>query len=180
MLTKIKTKIRNSRLERAKILNAPSAFDNALLSWIAPEVVRHQRGAAWKTIAILIFVLGSIFAFLYDSWTFGLAILACGTVYYLEHLEHPKEVEVKISEMGIKVGSRKYSYGKIKSFWIVYEPPYVATLNIRVIGHYPGIVNIQLDGQDPSEVREILISRIPELSGQSEALSDIFIRIFKI
>ncbi len=180
MLQKIKTKIRDSRLERANILSAPSAFDNVLIGWIAPEVVRHQRGAAWKTIAILIFLMGTISAFLYDSWTFGMAIFACGAVYYIEHLEHPKDVEIKISDIGVKMGSKKYAYSKIKSFWIIYDPPYVATLNMRVMGHYPGIVTIQLHGQDPAELREFLISRIPELPGQNEALSDIFIRIFKI
>lgn len=180
MLQKIKTKIRDSRLNRAEILNAPSAFDDAVISWIAPEVVRHERGVLWKTVAGLTFLVGSIVAFLYDAWTFGLAIFACGVVYYIEHLEHPKDVEVKLSEIGVKYGSRKYSYNKIKSFWIIYEPPFVATLNLRVIGHYPGIVTIQLHGQDPAAVREYLISKVPELPGQSESLSDIFIRIFKI
>lgn len=180
MINKIKTKIKNARVARAQILNAPSAFDDVAITWIAPEVVRHERGTVWKTIAALLVVLGAIAAFMYSSWSFGLAILACAVAYFLEHLEHPKYVDVKISEIGIKAGTRAYPYSKIKSFWIIYEPPYVSTLNLRVVGQYPGNITIQLDGQDPAAVREYLMSKIPELPGQSESLSDIFIRIFKI
>jgi len=109
-----------------------------------------------------------------------LAIIVFTAVYSLIHLEHPRNVQVKISEIGVKVGLKKYSYGKIKAFWIIYEPPFVQTLNLRVEGDFIGEITIQLAGQDPAQVREYLISKIPEMEGKSESFSDILVRLFKI
>ena len=37
----------------------------------------------------------------------------------------------------------------------------------------------RLDGQSPSPVREFLFSKIPELEGQTEKISDIIFRLFR-
>ena len=160
--------------------NKPTAYDDAVLSWVAPETIKHERGVLWKVIMTITVLASVIGGFCYDSATFSIAIMAFVVAYYFAHLEHPKDVEVKISKIGIKVGARKYSYSRIKAFWIIYEPPYTKTLNIRVAEELITDITIQLDGQNPSQVREFLIEKIPELEGQREKLSDIFLRILKI
>lgn len=191
MLKKLKTKYSAHKLQRAQkkesrqqlrnaILNAPSAFDEAVISWEAPEYVVHQKGPKWKITMLLLVAVVAGLSLYYDSWTFALAIVVFAAVYSLVHLEHPRDVQVKISEIGIKVGFRKYSFGKIKAFWIIYEPPFVQTLNLRVEGDFIGEITIQLAGQDPAKVREYLISKIPEMEGKSESFSDILVRLFKI
>lgn len=180
MIKKFRQRREERKRKRYILENQPSAFDDAVLSWVAPETIRHQRGPVWKVVMGLI-VLGLVVWGLFtDAWTFSLAIAVFSVVYYLAELEHPKVVEVKISDIGIKVGGRKYSYSHIKSFWIIYEPPYVRTLNIRVSGKSVSDITIQLDGQNPAAVREFLMGKIPELEGQTEKLSDIFLRLFKI
>lgn len=191
MLHKIKTKYQQHKLKRAQkreekrrnrelIHSLPSAFDEAVISWIAPEAIRHERGTLWKIVMSLV-VIGTItFGILYNSWTFSLAIAAFVFAYYIVNLEHPKHLEVKISDIGIKIGNRKYPFSRIKAFWTIYEPPYTATLNIRTTGEITSDITIQLHGQSPSEIRRFLLDKIPELEGQSEKLSDIFLRLFKI
>lgn len=191
MLAKIKAKYQEHRLRKAQkreerkrhidlIKNSPSAYDEALIYWVAPETVIHVRGPLWKTV-MGILVIAVVAWGIYDgSWTFSLVIGTFAIAHYLIHLEHPKATEIKISDIGIKVGTRKYSYSQIKAFWIIYEPPYVQTLNIRVQGKVNDDITIQLWHQSPSTVREFLMGKIPELEGQSEKLSDIFLRLFKI
>lgn len=191
MLKKIKEKYHAHKLNRAQkkearqqwihqIRNAHSAFDEAAITWEAPEYVVHERGLLWKIIMITLVVVTAALSLYYDSWTFALVITIFALVYTLVHLKHPRNVQVKLSEIGIKVGFRKYSYSKIKAFWLIYEPPFVQTLNLKVQGDFVGEITIQLSDQDPSAVREYLISRIPEMEGKSESLSDIFVRLFKI
>ncbi len=192
MFTKIKTKIKTLKSnfiqkrkekneKRYLLLNKPSEYDNAVLSWVAPETIKHEkRGILWKILIFLLVLSAILWGFYNNAWTFSVAIITFVIVYYLVNLEHPKDVEVKISEIGIKVGARKYSFNKIKAFWIIYEPPYVNTLNIRVFGEMSSDITIQLGAQNPAPVREFLIGKIPELEGQSEKLSDIFFRILKI
>lgn len=187
MLKKIKEKIKNQHIKRAQkrearfsaLHSAYTAFDDAVLLWIAPEMIKHERGLTWKIIASILVALACAWGVVYGSWTFSVALLAAILVYYLVHLEHPKNVEIKISEIGIKVGTRKYPYSRIKAFWIIYEP-YVKTLNLRISGEMISDITIQLGNQGPAEVRNFLLEKIPELEGQSEKISDIFFRLFKI
>ncbi|MCX6734390.1 MAG: hypothetical protein NTZ25_00595 [Candidatus Peregrinibacteria bacterium] len=191
MLHKIKTKYQQHRLKRAQkredrkrqldqIRSTPSDYDHAHISWVASEAVIHERGPVWKVIMSIVVFLSIIGGIYYGAWTFSLAIAAFATVYAMVHLQHPKAIEIKISEIGIKVGYRKYAYSQIRAFWILYDLPYVATLNIRVSGQIVDDITIQLGNQSPAEVREFLMTKIPELEGQSEKLSDIILRLFKI
>lgn len=163
-----------------EIKNKPTAFDEAILSWVAPETIKHQRGKVWKVVMGALAAGFAVGGIVYGAWTFSLAIIAFVIVHYLVNLENPKDVEVKISDVGIKVGGRKYSYGIIKAFWIVYDPPLVKTLNIRVKNRMNCDITIQLDGQTPGPVRKVLLEKIPELEGQEEKLSDVILRVLKI
>jgi hypothetical protein len=188
---KVKSKIQTHRLKRAQrkeekrqkhylLHNHPTAFDHAILSWVAPETIKHERGTIWKIGMSIIVIALVIYAIRTGAWTFALAIVTAAVTYWLVHLEHPKEVEIVISDIGIKVGTRKYSFGKIRAFWLIYHPPYVSTLNIKVSDEIVGEITIELGSQNPSHVREVLIEKIPELEGKSESFSDILIRLLKI
>ncbi|MBP9838243.1 MAG: hypothetical protein KBC84_05975 [Proteobacteria bacterium] len=191
MLHKIKTKYQQHRLKRAQkrevrkrqidqIRNTLSAYDDAQIYWNASEAVIHERGPTWKVIMGIIILASIIGGIYFDAWTFSLAVAALTIAYTVVHLQRPKAIDIKISDIGIKVGYRKYAYSQIRSFWLLYDPPYVATLNIRVNGQVIDDITIQLGNQSPAEVREFLMTKIPELEGQSEKLSDILLRLFKI
>jgi len=121
-----------------------------------------------------------IMGFFQGQWSFSLVMVTFAITYYIMHRDHPKDVEIKISEIGIKVGKRKYPYSKIKSFWIFYDPPYISTLNIRYNDHVIVDIAIQLEGQNPADVREFLLGKIPEKVGHLEAFTDVLARLFKL
>lgn len=181
IIQKIKDKKAKNRLKRRP--EAPkkdTPYDKAHLSWISPEMIHHKRGKVWKWVVGSIFVATVIGAFLLGAWSFSLALIAFAVSYFLVHLEPPKNLEVKISDLGIKVGDRQYPYSKIQTFWVLYEPGQVKTLNIKVTDRLIKDIVIQLGEQDPAEVREFLLTKIPELEGQTEKISDLFLRLFKI
>jgi hypothetical protein len=163
-----------------EVQHHPSSFDHGMISWEAPEYIMYEKGTAWRTTAVLITVVAAVLGVYYGAWTFSLAIVTFAIVYYLLQLEHPHDVEIKISNIGIKVGQRKYSFGKIKNFWIIYEPPHTKTLNIKVTGEFVPEITIQLGDQDPAVIREFLIKKIPELEGKTESTIDTIIRAFRI
>ncbi len=184
MISKIKNHFKKRAIKKAQIKeylrSIPSAYDNKIISWVAPEHVRYQRGTLWKVI-IGIFLITSIgLGIYYNAWTFSLAVSVFVIAYYLIHRDHPNDVEISISDIGIKVGHRKYPFSRIKSFWLMYEPPHIRTLNIKVHGELAVDISIQLNHQDPSKIREFLIEKIPEKEGHQESFSDIFARLLKI
>lgn len=165
---------------RVHLRNMPSSFDNGQISWIAPERIQHNRGKLWMSFMVVSVVAAAVWGIFYNAWTFSIAIVAFAVVYALTHMDHPEEVEVTLSDIGIKVGGRKYAFSKIKAFWVIYEPPFTKTLNIRVDGDLALDIDIQLNEQDPAAVREFLISKIPELEGKQQSVIKMFLRLFKI
>ncbi len=184
MIKKLKEKFKQRKIriakEREYLENLPSAFDNTAISWTAPEHIRHNRGKIWKVIVASLLIAAIVTGVVHQAWTFSLAIMVFAIVYYLVNREPTKDVEVSISDIGIKVGRRKYPFTRINSFWLVYEPPYTKSLHIRVDKDLVVDVSIQLCRQDPSEVREFLMEKIPEREGHNQSLTELFSRLLKI
>lgn len=177
MLKKIKTKIQK---KKQKSIQNYQAYNNEILSWFAPEYIHYEKGKIWKISAIVITLLAAFLAYRYSSWTFSLVILTLSAVYLFIHKENPKMVKVIVSEVGIKVGQRHYPFNKINGYWLVYHPPYIKKLNIRIKDHILVDIPILLHQQDPAKIQSILNSKIPEIKGQKEPLSESLLRLIKI
>ena len=158
----------------------PTAFDDAVMSWIAPEFIRHQRGLLWKIVMPILLFAAIFFGFYYGTWTFSIAIATFAIVYYLLHRQGPKDVEVRLSEVGVKVGGRHYPFSKIKAFWIIYEPLVSKTMYIRVSEDLSLDIPVQLEDQHPALVREFMISKVPEIEGQKVGMGELISRIIKL
>ena len=181
MIKKFKKIKENRKTKKEFIQNIPSAYDKAKISWVAPEYMRYERGIVWKVGAVLSLIVAVGLGIFLDAWTFSVAITAFAVAYYVIHLtEEPKDQEVVLSKIGVKVGNRKYPFSQIKAFWIIYEPPFTKMLFIRLNEGLLRDIEIQMSGIEPSEIREFLIEKIPELEGQKEPLGDILLKIFKI
>ncbi|MBU1152181.1 hypothetical protein KJ632_05150 [Patescibacteria group bacterium] len=157
-----------------------TAFDKAQIYWTSYEHIPHQRGVIWKICAALVVLGGISLSLYYGVWTLAMLIGVASVVYFLYQLEEPRQIDVKISDIGIKVGNRKYSFARIKAFWLHYEPPYTSTLNIRVQGDFLRDISIFMPIDDPALIRSFLIKKVPELEGQKESLTDILLRLLKI
>jgi len=170
------TKTKKTKKQK-KTLNR---HDRVVIAWQAPEYIQHHRGKRWYIAALIIVILIAAVSIITDNLTLALAILAfAGVYYYLQTHHPPKNIEIRLTEMGIYVGDRFFPYSNIKSFWIIYHDG-VKTLNLRITRHYHSDIIIQFDGQDPVAVRQYLVGQIPEWEGKEESLSDIFIRLLKL
>lgn len=168
-----KTKIKNP-------VPPATAFDNALFSWSAPEYVHHEKGFLWKIIVPGLWLILVIYALFSAAWTFAVSLLIFAGVYWLIYHEKPEHIPVKISRVGIKIGSHEIPFNHIRAFWILYQPPFLKQLQIRTILRFTPDILISLQDQDPAEIREYLASQIQEWEGRDETISEIFIRVLKL
>ena len=155
-------------------------YNKLLLHWQAPEFITHQKGSTWYLIAGIVTLLLIIYAIYTDSATMAIVFIMFAGVYYMMHNQEPKTIDIKITELGIFVGKNFYPYNMINSFWIIYNPPYIHTLNLRLSDKTSSRVVIQLDVQNPVDVRKALAKEIPEVEGASESISDILIRLLRL
>jgi len=159
----------------------PGADHNKLLlEWKAPEFVRQAKSRNWYLIAGILTLCLVAYALYTGSATMAIVFIVLAGVYILTHNQEPKIISVKVTQMGIYVGSAYYPYSMIQTFWIVYHPPVIRTLNLKVSGMSASKVTIQLDEQSPVDVKALIVKEVPELKGQQETASEILIRLMRL
>ncbi len=156
-------------------------YDKAVFTWIAPEYIQHPKGKGWYMAAAVVVAVFVVGAALTNDLTMALAFIVLASVYLYIHSHHPpKDIKVTISRMGVKVGNMVFPFSSIQAFWIIYNPPHVTTLNLRVKEHFFSDIIIQLNHEDPVPVREYLCGQIPEWEGKNERFSDTVLRLLKL
>lgn len=151
-----------------------------LLFWKAPEFINHERSFKWFLGAGTLVLMLIVYAIISGSATMAIAFVVLAGVYYITHNQEPKIVDIHVTDLGIYVDETFYPYNQINSFWIVYHPPVVQTLNLRLSGKAGQKVVIQLDRQNPAELKNVLSEYIPEIEGQGESTIDSFIRLLRL
>jgi len=157
----------------------PIAHNRIVLAWTAPEYLHQHKPLAWYIGAALTVLLLITWGYFSNNWTMVLAIVVFAAVYtYLHHYHPPKNIPIEISEMGIRVGHIFHPYSHIQAFWIHYQYG-LKTLNLRVHKQVFSDVVIQLEHQDPVEIRHYLVSQIPEWEGKTERVGEMVLRLLK-
>lgn len=155
-------------------------FNKALVTWRAPEYTRHEKSWLWFVIAALILAALVVYGLETDGWTFSVALIVFAGTYYLFYRHEPPMVEIKISKFGVKIGHHIFPYGNLKNFWIVYEPPLVKKLYLRMSSKFQPDVFVDLRDADPAAIRKVLKEHLKEKDTPHEPFSDILVRLFRL
>lgn len=153
-----------------------------LASWDFPEFYKPERSFAWYVIAVLLGAGLLIWAFTDQNYLFALIIIILAAIITLRIRREPKIIKAAIYEDGISVGSNTfYEWKDIRNFWIAYDPPEVKNLYIEFVAGLRPSITINLEDQNPLNVREILLNYLPEdTERENETFSDGFTRLLKL
>lgn len=142
------------------------------ITWTAPEFVHYPKSLTWFVIiAIVGLVLVGYFLFQRDYLTATLFILLLAIVFYFGKAK-PKHIKIQLDSQGLKLGDTRVPYSQIKKFWIVYDPPTVKILNFETQAYLNRFITLQLENENPVEVRHYLLEYLPEDLEKGEQLSD--------
>jgi hypothetical protein len=156
-------------------------FNKAAYSWIAPEYLQHPKSVRWWVTAAIVWLIAIVIEAITGNWTMLLATAVFGLVYWFTHEMHPpRQTKVNLTDLGIKIGHRKFSYSQIEFFWIIYNPPEVKRLYLRLKERFLPDLVIELQDQDPQLIREFLEQHLPEVTGVKEHFTDVILRAFKL
>lgn len=156
-------------------------FGQKILSWQAYIRPHYQRSFRWYVV-VGVFVLTLVaYAIFTQAFTMAAVFIVLAGVYFLLHRNDPEVVTISLTTLGIQVAEKFYPYAEMKSFYIIHEPPYISELHFFLLGKIVNEVSLQIEGVDPSDIREVLFHRgIGEIAGKKESLSHILLRIFGI
>ena len=173
------------KAERAEAIKQakrdPTRFDHApVFIWSSPLRRKQHKGWIWISVMSLVVSALLFYGSSTGNWIFVIAIIVAVIAYTADHLESTPQITNKISEFGIKVGKEGIPYSNIKAFWIIYNPPYVSTLQIRTFNKTMPDISIDLDTQDPAKIREYLTRHVVEWEGKEESFMNLSTRLLKL
>ncbi len=156
-------------------------YGKLLLSWEFPEFEQHQKTKSWYIWALIISGVLLIWAIATANFLFALIIIMVAAIVAISTVKKPAPMDFKIFEDGIFIGEKYYDYKKLKSFWLVYNPPEVKKLYLEFKTSIRPEISIPLKDTNPLKVRKILLEYLDEdLTKEDESTSDQIQRLLKL
>ncbi|MDD5606043.1 MAG: hypothetical protein PHR51_01820 [Patescibacteria group bacterium] len=150
-----------------------------LFSWQAGEFRAATRGVWWHVTVWALAILAVVYSVYIQSWFFiGVVVMIVVALYVLGRAE-PRVFTHSITDSGILVGERFYSYDSLKSFWIVNDKIAGVTLNVMTAKRFDLLLTLQIQESDVEKVRQILSKFLPEDAGRGEDTIDKIGRFLK-
>jgi len=153
--------------------------DKNKLVWIADEFKAHQRDVGWYA---GLFLFGAILIawglYTQNVITTILFVIMVFVIYILSHHE-PSKVMVGISDRGITINHVFYPYANLKFFWIQ-NREHGQVLTVETKSFLNRHLSIELEDENPNEVRLLLMPHIEEVKDYEENFIDFLIRNLKI
>jgi hypothetical protein len=141
--------------------------EKTYLSWEASEFPHYPKNFAWYLTAGIIVLLVLGFEVLQGDW-FGAISLAVIAIFIIIFAMHkPGRVLVSLTSEGVRIENSFIPYAQMKYFWVVSNDNH-KTLNIETTAYINRTILVELDSQDPEEVREIMLREVPEHSSTEE------------
>ena len=149
------------------------------ISWQAPEFKHYKKNAGWYVtlISITILIIGFFVIIQKDYFAaITIAILAVMIIYFSR--QKPQIIEIHLTNKDVHQGNLHIPYKQIKHFWIVNKEPH-KTLNFETSAYMNRLMVVELDEQDPDEIREFLLDFLPEHEDTEPTMTQRVIHWFK-
>jgi hypothetical protein len=152
--------------------------DTIVISWEAPEFVYTKNTPDWFWGIGILTIAGSIASFLLHNALFGILILIGGVLLMIFSRKKPENLQVDLSEIGIRIGDEFLPYEKINAFSIHVDKHehYKIFLRTKKEGNVDTIAPIAND-IDPGQVREFLLNYIQEEELQENIFQQLMERL---
>jgi len=153
--------------------------DSILISWQAPEFIRHEKSRSWFIVLGILSALLIIVTYLMKNYLFILIIVLAAFLIFVQAKKYPRKIKFEITNDGITIDQEKYSFSDFKSFWIFEEEePQMQFLSLLTKKLTQPHLTIPLGDKKPEEIKTVLLKFIPEKKHE-ETLSDILAKKIK-
>jgi hypothetical protein len=155
-----------------KINDIPSV-GTILHQWTLNEYEQHDRTPFWYVFMLSIGLLLVVFGLFTGNFLFALIIILFAIVLFFQSQQSAIEVLFTITDLGVVISNRFYSYSEIGEFFIIYQPPQVKTLYLNTASIWVPKLRIPLYDQNPVEIRHTLQAYLIEnIEKEDEPISD--------
>ncbi len=131
------------------------------MHWVAMEHDHNLRSVDWFWGVGLLALLFCAVAFYFHNYVFGIFILVSAFVLIVMYSTPVKEINIEISQSGIKIGNKNYEFRELKGFSVKENPKEILLVETRK--YFMPIITIPLPEHGANTVRANLSIILPEL-----------------
>lgn len=143
------------------------------MEWYAYEYQKHERHPAWFLFLAIISGALIVYSIIVGNYLFAIIIVMLAIIINMYARREPEKLHLAITRHGFKVNDNLYTYeDDLSSFWILYRPPHLKTLNFSRKHAILPSLSFQLDDQNPLKIRELLLDHLPEDAMREEHFAD--------
>ncbi len=133
-----------------------------LISWEIPSFHKHEKPKVWYVYFFILTTLCLIYSYFNKNPLFALVIILSAILYLANEKNEPKKIIFAISEDGIVIENKFIPYKKLKTFYILYQPPLIKNLYFQPKNPIAQVITIPLEAENPVEIRKILLQYLSE------------------
>jgi len=153
----------------------PEDIGEVHVEWSFPEYIKQSRSVLWYVSVAVVLALLVVYAIFTQNYLFAVILGLVVFTFVLQMIKTPRQVPVTISQDGIIIGNKFYSYRSFQSFWFIYEPPEFKYLYLGFVSGIKRNVPIPLGDVNPLIVREYLQNYITEdYTKENPEMDDLF------
>ncbi|MEK9158030.1 MAG: hypothetical protein AAB638_02505 [Patescibacteria group bacterium] len=141
------------------------------ISWMT-YLSRPPRKNVALTIASMLAAAGCLVAYFNHDFLFMIVLFLAALIIILNTFRIHRPHHIRVHATGISVGDENHHFADMKSFWINYEP-HVKEVSIHLKKAYMPMIKIPLEDTNPLEIRQAMISYVPEKEHEQSLLDDI-------
>ena len=146
---------------------------NPQISWEAPSFYYNpQKRYLSLVMAALIVGATALIIFKRDTLT-SIFLMLASVVLLLYSKQKPTVSKIIVGQTGVLVDDIMYHYKDLKSFWIEYNPGGPKELSLESAKWYMPYVKVLLSGQNPVEVRSLIVNFLPEKEHENSLVDHI-------
>jgi len=131
------------------------------ISWRAPEYKDEKKSADWYWAVGIVAVAGAAAAVFLGNVLFAILLVVGALSLMLFAARPPELLDVSIEENAIVIGSFRYPFATLESFWINehFNPPKLLITSKRTFA--PHII-LAIHDVPADEIRSRLVEKLPE------------------
>ena len=160
-----------------QIITEETIIGEPIVEWTSPEYEKEDRSKRWYVVMGIALGLVVVYALWQGNYFLPPIVMLFAIVLYLQTNQEPPIVLFGITDNGVYVGNRFYLYSELENFFIIYDPPRVATLYIQTKSSLRPMLRFPILAElDPMQLRDVLLPFLGEDDEAEEPLSDRFAR----
>jgi len=149
-----------------------------LYSWKFED--KKDRSPLWYILALSIVIGVVIWGFLTKQYGLSfIFMIITGVVFYVEN-NSEDEVEVEVTDLGMKIAEKFYDYSRIKSYSVIYSGDKAMFLKLKLSQKGINVLNVKVSNAIVSDIRPIISQFIEENPQEDLAFVDRIIHLLKL